>query len=182
LELRNEEFPELFAEAGTEDDATDSRTIEYINDCQIDTDLELMFPDDYIRNVSERIRLYRELDNTETEEKLQEFAQQLTDRFGPIPEPTKELLQVVRLRWMAKKLGFEKLIIKNGKLYINFIANQMSAYYQSPVFDKIIRFVQNNPRIFQMKETKEKLTMSAENVTSISKSIEMLNNLYSFGK
>jgi transcription-repair coupling factor (superfamily II helicase) len=182
LELRNEEFPDLFEnqeESGTAEEEKD--VVVYVSDCLIDTDLELMFPDNYIRNVSERIRLYRELDNTETEEKLLEFTQQLADRFGPVPEPTVELLNVVRLRWMSKKLGFEKLIIKNEKLYVHFVANQMSPYYQSSVFEKIIRFVQLNPRIFQMKETKEKLTMIAENVTSISKAMELFGNLNRYG-
>jgi transcription-repair coupling factor (superfamily II helicase) len=179
LELRNEEFPELFTSENNDSGKHDTRIVDYVSDCQIDTDLELLFPDDYISNVSERIRLYRELDNTEKEEKLQEFSQQLIDRFGPLPEPTQELLQVVRLRWMAKNLGFEKLIIKGGKLFIYFVSNQMSAYYQSPVFDKILKFVQNNPRVFQLKETKEKLTMTCENVLNISKAIDLLKKLES---
>jgi transcription-repair coupling factor (superfamily II helicase) len=182
LELRNEEFPDLFKDSEqTDKDPDDIKIVTFVNDCQVDTDLELLFPDDYIRNVSERVRLYRELDNTETEEKLLEFKQQLIDRFGPLPEPTEELLNVVRLRWIAKILGFEKIIIKNDKMFVHFIANQMSAYYQTNIFEKIIRFVQSNPGVFQMKETKEKLTMVIDNVTSISKAMKLLGQLNRFG-
>lgn len=182
LELRDEEFAGVFEnDAGEEADAAHAnKRLEnqtFVTDCQVDTDLELLFPDSYISNVSERVRLYRELDNTENEEALQKFESQLTDRFGPIPEPTLELLNIVRLRWMAKRLGFEKVIIKNDRMIIHFVSNQMSPYYQSPVFDRILRFVQRNPRVFQMKETKEKLTMSAENITNIQVAMEMLAKL-----
>jgi transcription-repair coupling factor (superfamily II helicase) len=194
LELRDEEFSDLFKdekETGENDGEVTmkaqaneklirDRHLVFVNDCQVDTDLEILFPDDYIRDVSERVRLYRELDNTETEEKLSDFEQQLVDRFGPLPEPTSELLNVVRLRWKSKSLGFEKIVIRNGKLFIYFVANQMSPYYQSPVFEQILHFVQNKPNVFQMKETKEKLTMTAEKVTTISKAMKLLESLSSF--
>jgi len=149
----------------------------FVNDCQVDTDLELLFPDNYISNTTERVRLYRELDNTETEEKLKEFEKQLADRFGPIPEATIELLNVVRLRWKAKSLGFEKIMIKNEKLFIYFIANQSSPYYQSPIFGKILGFIQRYPKVFQMKESKEKLSMTADRVTNITKALELLDRI-----
>ena len=175
-ELHDEEFAGIFENTETSDDkktiknpsdAYPSEHHAFVTDCQVDTDLELLFPDSYISNVTERVRLYRELDNTESEETLLKFATQLTDRFGPIPAPTAELLNVVRLRWLSKRLGFEKVIIKNRRMIIHFVANQKSAYYQSAVFDTVLKFVQRNPKVFQMKETKEKLTMTIENIDSV---------------
>jgi transcription-repair coupling factor (superfamily II helicase) len=194
LELRDEEFPDLFNDEKSEDNTEESvnenlkanpkilptRKLEFVSDCQVDTDLELLFPDTYISNVSERVRLYRELDNTDNEESLLNFEKQLTDRFGPLPEPTLELLNVVRLRWKAKELGFEKIMIKGSKLFIYFITNQNSAYYHSPVFDKILKFIQHKPNVFQMKEAKDKLSMTVDNVTSISKAIKLMDTLINF--
>jgi transcription-repair coupling factor (superfamily II helicase) len=176
LELKEEEFSNLFEDEHTDKPKEKSGSV-FINDCQVDTDLELLFPDNYISNVTERIRLYRELDNIETEEKLGEFERQLTDRFGQIPKPTKELMDVVRIRWIAKQLGFEKIILKNGKMLVWFVSNQNSLYYQSPVFEKIIRFVQTHPALFQMKEAKDKLTMSHEPVESISDAMKLLEKI-----
>jgi len=182
LEISYEEFAGVFENEAAEqsESAQANKRPEhqiFVTDCQVDTDLELLFPDSYISNVSERVRLYRELDNTENEEALQKFESQLIDRFGPIPGPTSELLNIVRLRRVAKRLGFEKVIIKNDRMIIHFVSNQMSPYYQSPTFDRILRFVQRNPQVFQMKETKEKLTMSAENITSIQEAMVVLVKL-----
>jgi transcription-repair coupling factor (superfamily II helicase) len=198
LELRDEEFPELFADNTSKQNEEDTQEENqsktdvvhqskqilpkqvnsvFVSDCQVDTDLELLFPDDYIRNVSERVKLYRELDNIESEDKLLNFEQQLMDRFGPLPEPTTELLNVVRLRWMAKQLGFEKVMIKNSRLYVFFVANQQSLYYKSAVFEKVIRFIQSNPRTFQMKETKEKLSMTVENITTVRKAMDLFQKV-----
>lgn len=178
LELRDEEFSGILEGDPTEKPQQPEHV--YVTDCQVDTDMEILFPDKYIANVTERVRLYRELDNIENEENLKEFEQQLLDRFGPVPEPTMELLNVVRLRWEARNLGFEKLFLKNNKMLIWFVSNQMSPYYQSPTFEKIIRFVQRNPNLFQMKEAKDKLTMSAENVSSISEAMKLLQKIKQF--
>jgi transcription-repair coupling factor (superfamily II helicase) len=178
LELRDEEFAEVFEDNAKNDGQTKvPEAQDFIIDCQVDTDLELLFPDAYIRNITERVRLYRELDSIETEEKLLEFEKQLTDRFGPLPKPSRELLDIVRMRWIAKSLGFEKIILKNGKMLVMFVSNQQSAYYQTPVFEKIIHFVQKNPRVFQMKETKDKLTMTSEPVNGIGKAMELLKKI-----
>ncbi|MDP4208955.1 MAG: transcription-repair coupling factor [Bacteroidota bacterium] len=175
LELRETEFQGIFDDENEKQETF--KVEDFVADCQVDTDFELMFPDAYVRNVSERIRLYRELDNVENEEKLKEFEQHLIDRFGPLPLPTLELFNVVRLRWLAKQLGFEKIILKNGKMLIWFVANQQSPYYQSPIFGKIIHFVQKNPRLFQMKEAKNKLTMSSEPVETIEEALVLLNKI-----
>ena len=89
-------------------------------------------------------------------------------------------MNVVRMRWLAKSLGFEKIVLKNGKMLVWFVSNQQSSYYQSPVFEKVIRFVQKNPNLFQMKEAKDKLTMSAESINSISDAMKILNKIERF--
>ncbi len=183
FELKDEEFGELLSNETPENNDSGRKNPEltpstdYVMDCQVDTDMELLFPDDYIRNVTERIRLYRELDNIENEDKIHEFEQQLNDRFGDLPKVTSELINVVRLRWTAKLLGFEKIILKNGKMLIWFVSNKSSAYYQSATFENIISFVQKNPKVFQMKEVKDKLTMSAENINSIDEAIGLLKKM-----
>lgn len=176
LELRDEEFAGVFESEPLEGPKKEEQYL-FVTDCQVDTDMELLFPDSYIRNVTERVRLYRELDNIEAEEKLKDFEQQLNDRFGAVPVPTKELLDVVRMRWTAKKLGFEKIILKNGRMLIWFVSNQMSPYYQSHTFERIIAFVQKNPHLFQMKEAKDKLTMNAEQINSINDAIQLLRKI-----
>jgi transcription-repair coupling factor (superfamily II helicase) len=140
----------------------------FISDCQIDTDLEILFPDEYISNIAERINLYRQLDSIETEKGLKEFEHQLEDRFGPLPEPTRELLVVVRLRWMAVSLGFERVVLKNNVLICYFISDGSSPYYESGIFGRILAFVKSNPSRFIMKEDKDKLTLTIRNIKSIS--------------
>lgn len=174
-ELRDTEFKEVFSQEEKEKKVL--KKTAYISDCQIDTDLELLIPDSYVENVSERIRLYRELDNISNEEKLQEFAKQLNDRFGEIPQATKELFNVVRLRWLAVSLGFEKIILKNSKMILYFVSNQMSPYYQSKTFSDIIGFVQRQPGLFSLKEGKEKLTLNVEKISNLEEAIKLLEKI-----
>jgi transcription-repair coupling factor (superfamily II helicase) len=175
LELREDEFKDLYSQ---EDElAKQQHEVSYVSDCQIDTDLELLFPDSYVKNISERMRLYRELDNIDEENKLKEFEQQLVDRFGTLPKASAELMDVVRLRWKAQKLGIEKIIMKSEKMLAYFISNQNSPFYHSPVFDKLILYIQKNPRVFQMKEAKDKLSMVVENIKSVRQAIDILSRL-----
>jgi transcription-repair coupling factor (superfamily II helicase) len=174
-ELKESEFSDLYAEEKKKE--AETKDVKYISDCQIDTDLELLFPDEYISNVSERIRLYRELDNIQTEEKLLDFQKQLEDRFGALPKQSVELLNIVRLRWLAVNLGFERIILKNGKLLVYFITNQMSPYYKSEVFVKVINFIQQNSKLFHMKEGKEKLTMTIDNISGIENAIKLMTRI-----
>jgi transcription-repair coupling factor (superfamily II helicase) len=165
-ELREKEYKDLFS--GEHAHIVKSETSDkFIKDCLIDTDLELLFPDDYVSNVSERIHLYRQLDNIGTEGELKEFENQLEDRFGPLPEPTKELMVVVRLRWNAVKLGFERIALKNQRLIGYFISNQDSPYYKSELFSSILSFVQKNPGSLSLKEINNKLTLTVENIDNI---------------
>lgn len=177
LELKESEFQELYVqeqEAELEKQINQQR---FISDCQIDTDLELLLPESYISNISERIRLYRELDNLETEEKLREFELQLIDRFGKIPQQTIELINVVRLRQLAISLGFEKIVLKNKILVLYFISNKDSAFYKSATFAKILNFVQQNPRSINLKEANNKLSMTIAKIESIVKAIEFLQKI-----
>ncbi|MEF8984630.1 MAG: TRCF domain-containing protein, partial [Bacteroidales bacterium] len=175
-ELKENEFKDLFQEEKKEDIKKQKVEQRFIQDCQIETDLEILFPDDYIPNISERINLYRELDNIGNEQQLKAFEEKLVDRFGALPKPTQELLNVVRLRWLAIDLGFEKILIKNSTLVMHFISNQESPYYQSPVFSGILRYVQQNQELFQMKEGK-KLTLTVQNINNINKALKMLNDM-----
>ena len=151
-----------------------AENLNLVSDCQIDTDLELLFPDSYIENVTERIRMYRALDNVDTEAKLVEFEKELVDRFGPIPDPSRELINVVRLRWMAASLGFEKIMLRNENLLVYFISDKKSSYYESETFLKILQHIQKNPRIFKMKEAKGKLSMNVSPVKGIGECMKML--------
>lgn len=177
LELKESSFHDLYQHEQKEELEKQIADQKFISECHIDTDLELLFPDSYINNISERIRLYRELDNIEDEEKLREFENRIIDRFGEIPEQTIELINVVRLRWIAIKLGIEKIILKNNKMIAYLIADQESAFYTSQVFSRILNFVQQNPKNIQMKELKGKLTMTFEQIKSINESINKIKDI-----
>ncbi len=144
-------------------------------DCQLDTDLELLFPVRYIENTAERIRLYRELDNIKDEETLKKFEKDLIDRFGEIPDQTKELMNAIRLRWIAMKLGLNKIILKNNKIYCYFIADSSSVYFNSFIFTNILNFVNKNPKNFQLKEQNRKLILQIESINTV----EQANNIFS---
>ena len=149
----------------------------YISDCQIDTDLEVLLPDDYINNVSERILLYRELDNIHSESDLIIFKDKLRDRFGPIPAPTDELLNVVRLRIKALVLGIEKIIMKNDFFIAYFVSNPASNYYKSATFGKLLNFVQSKGRNVSMKEENKRLSLRIQNIKSIKMANELLDSI-----
>ena len=169
-ELKQNEFKELFKE---------EEGNLFIKDCQIDTDLEILLPDDYVNQIAERLQLYRELDDIENEGELKIFEKGLIDRFGEIPQPTLDLFDTIRLRWMAKEIGIEKLIIKNTKMIGYFVSNAQSEYYNSPIFGNIIKLGQLNPKIGQLKERKEKLTMIFSNVDSVGKALQTLSQINS---
>lgn len=178
-ELKAEEFGELFA--GEEASASQAfLKIQYVSDCQIDTDLELLFPGTYIPGNAERMLLYRELDNLETEEQLVKFEAGLVDRFGKLPPESSELLNVVRLRRMAIALGIEKIILKNEKMICYFPADQRSPYFQSPAFGKILTYVQKHARKCRMKE-EGKLTLTFDAIRSVSEAAGLMKDLESQG-
>ncbi len=150
---------------------------QFVKDCTIDTDLSILIPDEYVENITERVSLYQQLDNSKKEEDLIAFEKQLLDRFGEIPEQTKKLISVVRLRWIAMKLGFEKIILKNGKLTAWFVSNKKSPYYQTEIFSRILQFVQNNPKSCSVNEGENKLALKIENINDVEKAIAILNKM-----
>lgn len=149
----------------------------FVRDCTIDTDLEVLIPEEYVESISERIALYQQLDNSKTETELLAFEKQMQDRFGLIPEPVKKLIDVVRLRWLAVELGFEKLILKNKRLTAWFVSNQKSPYYQSEIFSEILQFVQGNPKTCSMNEGENKLTLKVENIKEIKEAMLILQKM-----
>jgi len=160
-ELKESDFGDLFKE-----EIEEKRKI-WVSDCQIDTDLELLIPDAYVTNISERLILYKELDNFENEEDLLRFQNQLIDRFGKIPKATIELINTIRLRWIAKKMGFEKVVLKQQTFVGYFVQNQKSAFYQSPFFASLMQHMSRLQGKAKLKERNNKLTLVMEQVKTI---------------
>ena len=174
-ELKENEFKELYQ------DENDNETKEYVKDLQIDTDYEILFPDDYINNITERLNLYNELSQIKDESTLQQFEQKLIDRFGALPKPAIALLNSVRIKWKATAIGLEKVVIKQGKMVGYFISDQQSNFYQTSRFMKVLQFVQQNGNLCKMKEKETKnglrLLLTFENVKSINKALELLEGI-----
>ncbi|MFY7957473.1 MAG: transcription-repair coupling factor, partial [Flavobacterium macrobrachii] len=174
-ELKENEFKDLY------ETDTDVETKEYVKDLQIDTDFELLFPDEYINNVTERLALYNELGTCKTEEELVAYENKLIDRFGPLPKEAKALLNSIRIKWIATKIGIERIVMKQGKLIGYFIADQQSDYYTSKRFTNVLRFVQQHGNLCKMKEKETKnglrLLLTFENVKSINKALELMQML-----
>lgn len=167
-ELKESEFKELFG----------SETPDmFVKECQIETDLEILIPQDYIANTAERMMIYRELDSISTEENLQRYREKLKDRFGNIPGQTEALFNTIRLRWIARKLGFEKLMLKNERMTGFFIASQESGYYQSGAFSSILSYIQQNPATCRMRETDQRLSLTFRNVRTVKEAISILNKI-----
>ncbi len=164
-ELKLAEYSDLYAEEA------DTR---FVRECQIETDLEILIPDGYIANITERLSLYKELDSLETEEALLAFQEQLIDRFGPVPAETQELLNAIRLRRLAKTIGIEKLILRNQIMSGHFLSNEASPYYQSEVFTAVLKYVQTHTSSCRMKEGSGKLSITFQNVKSVSDALKVL--------
>ena len=169
-ELKENEFKDLYNE--------DPENKEYVKDMTIDSDFELLFPDDYVNNIAERLNLYTQLNNFKTEEELSKFETELIDRFGELPIPVIDLLNSVRLKWVATKLGIEKVILKKGKLVGYFINDQKSNFYQSPNFTKLLKYVQQNPKAGKMKEKQTRnglrLLLTFENIKTVNQALAVL--------
>ncbi|MCC7452543.1 MAG: transcription-repair coupling factor, partial [Crocinitomix sp.] len=170
-ELRQNEFKGLFEEDPSVDGA------DFVTDCILETDLELLIPDTYINNVAERFMIYQSLDNTNDLADLERFESNLVDRFGTMPDVVHELIKSIQLRWLAKSIGFEKLVIKSNKMIGYFVAEQESPYYQSTQFTRVLNFIQTNPLDAKMNEQNNKLRLIFEHVKSISKAIKNLEQI-----
>lgn len=147
------------------------------SDCTIDSDLSLLIPENYVESITERIALYQELDNCKDEEELQKFLSHLTDRFGPAPDQTLKLMDVVRLRWKAMQLGIEKLVLKNNRLIAWFITDKESPFYQSKKFNAVLQYAQNNQEDCLIEENRGKLTLKIDDIASIEKAVSVLNSI-----
>ena len=171
-ELKENEFKELYE---TESDIENK---DYVKDLQIDTDFELLFPDEYINTVTERLNLYNELSNCKNEAELQNYEEKLIDRFGPLPKQAKALLNSIRIKWIATHIGIEKLVMKQDKMVGYFIADQQSEFYNSSRFTNVLRFVQQHGNICKIKEKETKnglrLLLTFEHVKSITKVLELM--------
>jgi transcription-repair coupling factor (superfamily II helicase) len=172
-ELKQTDFKDLYKEEL-------DRTNDYVKDCAIESDLEMMIPDSYVKNSAERMILYRQINEIKTEEGLHEFETQLTDRFGKVPKQVFELFNGMRLKWIATKLGMEQMIIKNKHLRCYFISNQESSFYSSEIFARIMKYVQQHQRGVYLRETEKYLVLNIEGVSSMSKAKESLNEINEF--
>jgi transcription-repair coupling factor (superfamily II helicase) len=171
-ELKESDFADLFAAEAEENK-------EYVKECTIETDLEVLLPDDYVTSVSERLLLYKELNELTTEEELDTYREHLEDRFGPVPPCALELIRTITLRRMAKEFGIEKIVLKQDRMVLHLVSNPQSPFYQSGNFSKVIQFAQAHPRTARLKETPDRLTLSVENVQSITAAIDVLSELKS---
>jgi len=172
-ELKADEFADLY----TETENRRNTGSEYVRESYIESDLELLFAPTYIPNDSERISLYRELDNMEQERDILAFTERLKDRFGKIPKEGKELIRVVRLRRMAKQLGMEKIVLKKGQMNIFLVSNNNSSYYQSEAFDKLLFYIQNNPRLCNLREQNGKRSIIIKDVPTVEKACIILEDI-----
>ena len=171
-ELKENEFKELYEEVEGHHEKV------FVKDTQIDSDFELLFPDDYINNITERLNLYTELNQVKDEEGLQKFEAELIDRFGELPSQVEDLLNSVRIKWIANSIGLEKVVMKKGKLIGYFISDQQSPFYQSPGFMKVMRFVQSQPQLCKVKEKQTRnglrLLLVFERITSVDKALKAM--------
>ena len=171
-ELRTEEFAEL-----DKADRIDEQEQDFVADCVIESDMELLLPADYVPTESERISLYQELDGIEREIDLKAFSDRLTDRFGTIPAVTAELLRIPRLRRLARRLGIEKVSLKQGKMYTYFVDESNKAYYQSEMFGKMLNYLTANPRRVQIRERNGKRSFAIANVDTVETAVDILQQI-----
>ena len=168
LELKETEFKDIF-------DKEEEKT--YVADCTIETDMEVRFPSDYINSTQERVSLYSELDHTKTEEALMKFTDHLIDRFGPIPKQVNDLLNTVRLRWVAKDLGFEKIVLRHHNMTAYFVSNQASKYYETGVYQNVMQYIITHTKRTSVKEVNDKLQLVVKEVSTVTQALELLREM-----
>lgn len=159
-ELKDTDFKDVFKEEL-------ERKKEFVADCTIDTDLEILIPDSYVESITERLSLYTQLDDIENEEELQMFGEEFRDRFGPMPAQVEDLFTTIRCRWMAKDLGFEKLILKNKQMRLYFINNPDSAYFESVVFNHIMAYIQSSTNNAKLKQIGKNFLLVVDNIQNM---------------
>jgi len=173
MELKETEFKDLFKEETI-------RNHSYISECQIDTDLEMLIPDGYVNNIQERLSIYGRLNEIKNEEGIKAFSKMLLDRFGPIPKSVNELFNALRLKWVAIRLGLEKVVIQRKKLKCYFIENQESSFYESPLFHSILAYIQSNPQKCSLKQTNKYLILTFEGVPTMKSANSLLQHILQF--
>jgi len=170
-ELKENEFAELYAD--------ETQQAVYLTDTQLDSDFELLYPDNYINSITERLNLYNELSNLKNEEELSQYEYRLIDRFGALPPQARDLLNSVRIKWLATQMGIERLVMKQGKMLGYFIADQQSKFYQSGTFQRVLAFVQRNSDKCHLneKETRNglRLIITFDKITSIDKALRIIS-------
>ena len=174
-ELKNDEFCEMYQE-----EIAAGRKIngdEFVDDCAVESDLEMFFPDQYVPSSSERMLLYRELDSISNDADLEKYKANLTDRFGKIPREGLELLQIVPLRRIGKKLGCEKIILKGGIMQMQFVSNPLSAFYKSDTFEKVIQFIVTHPQECNLKESRGRRYLVIQDVKTVEQAVAMLRSI-----
>ena len=171
-ELRTEEFADMSDRLAKTDEET-----EFVADCVIESDLELLLPADYVPQESERIALYQELDSIEREKDLLEFRERLVDRFGKIPHVTAELLRIPRLRRLARRLGIEKVSLQQDTMYLYFVDDSNVAYYQSPMFGKLLQYLQQNARRCRIREKSGRRSFAIAHVSTVEEAVDLLDKV-----
>jgi transcription-repair coupling factor (superfamily II helicase) len=166
-ELKQEHFQDLY-------EAELKKSNHFVKDTLLETDFEILIPDEYVGSITERISLYKELDDLEKEEQMQDFIKNMVDRFGPIPEPAMRLIETMRLRWVAAQIGIEKLVLKSEKMIGYFITKKDSPYYQSDSFTRVLDFIKTNPTAGKMYEKDDTLRMSFNDVKTMKRAVEIL--------
>ena len=172
-ELKRTSFKNLFKEEI-------SKQEDFVQDCTIDTDLEILIPDSYVESITERLSLYQRLDSSENEEELREFEYELKDRFGPVPKQVADLFDTVRCRRLAVELGFERLLLKDETLKCYFINNPVSPYFESNVFQTILDFIQKGTNKARLKQTGKLFMLIVDDVATMSSILKFLRDMKSY--
>jgi transcription-repair coupling factor (superfamily II helicase) len=172
-ELKETEFRDLFL--GPEKDL--NQFLDTVRECNIETDMEILIPDSYVSNISERLNLYSKLDRVKDLESLEKIQHSITDRFGPLPPEVIQLIDIVKLRWEAQHLGFEKLTIKKASMRGYLPTEKNDAYFQGETFGRILRYVQQHARHSRLKESKDKLIVIFDQVGSVAKAKAIFEEL-----
>ena len=179
LELKTEEFSDVFDDEKKQKLAIDEEEISYVADCTVETDMELYLPQDYVPQESERINLYQELDNMERETDVMAFRSRLEDRFGKIPREANELIRIVSLRRLARTRGIEKVALKQKNMYIYFVGDENKAYYESPAFGKILHYLQTDMARCKLRDINGKRSILIDSVRSVQEAIGILSSMSS---
>ena len=170
-ELKNDEFADLYSEEAAAGEAGGDA---FVDDCALESDIEMYFPDRYVPSDSERMLLYRELDSLKGDDELERFRARMVDRFGPVPQVGEELMRVVPLRRLGKSLGCEKVMLKQGRMTLFFVSNPQSAYYRSKTFDRVLEYIATNPRRCNLREQNGKRSMVVTGVNTVEEGVGVL--------